>query len=324
MRLACLIALLLPSLLHAQPRADTLDFGGPVIDLHVHTGAGSAASRYYPVAPDETPDAARHRFLLADLDAHGVVLALLSGPPTHTLRWADAAPERFVASVSFPCTGGRDPNNDACFAGGGDWPDLDSLQRWAAGGRLGALGELYNVYAGVAPDDPRMAPYYALAAEHDLIVAAHADSGPPPQARTPGCCPHFEEAYASPAHYRPLLAAHPTLRLYLMHALRPDFVEEAIALMDAYPNVVVDTSPMSRVPEPAVHASLRRLVAAGHADRIVFGSDYLGAIGPSLAVIARADFLTPEQKRAIYYGNAARFLRLAPEVVARHHAAVAR
>ena len=282
---------------------------GPVIDLHLHAGPGRAESRYYTVEEGETPDAAFLRSFLADLNAHGVVRGIIGGPPEDAERFRQAAPDRLIGAVAFPCTGGLDPNLQPCFADGGDWPDLGWLRAEAEAGRIGALGELYNVYAGVPVDGPEMAPYLALAAELDLIVLAHADSGPPPEGRAPGCCPNFDGSLGDPVHWAPVLERHPTLRLVLYHAFRPQFVESAIALMDAYPDVVVETSPMTRVPAPLVHAALARYVEAGHADRVVFGSDYPGAIGESLEVIASAP-LTQEQKRAILYDNAARLLGL--------------
>ena len=39
----------------------------------------------------------------------------------------------------------------------------------------------------------------------------------------------------------------------------------------------------------------------------------------TLSQILRADFLTEEQKRDIFYNNTARFLRLSQEEIARHH-----
>jgi hypothetical protein len=39
----------------------------------------------------------------------------------------------------------------------------------------------------------------------------------------------------------------------------------------------------------------------------------------SIAVIREAPFLSAEQKRDILYNNAARFLRLSDEEIARHH-----
>ena len=42
-------------------------------------------------------------------------------------------------------------------------------------------------------------------------------------------------------------------------------------------------------------------------------------LGIAIDWIEQADFLTAEQKRDIFYNNAARFLRLTPEQIARHH-----
>lgn len=53
----------------------------------------------------------------------------------------------------------------------------------------------------------------------------------------------------------------------------------------------------------------------------MFGSDQIiwpGLIDAAVRSIEEAPFLTPEQKRDIFY-NAARFLRLSREEIARHH-----
>lgn len=291
---------------------------GPVIDVHLHAGPGNPHSRHYTVGAQETPTEAWIRTLLQQMDAHEVVLGIIGGPPAAVEQFRRAAPDRFVAGIVLPCTEGMSPNLYRCYEDGGDWPALDSLKAEVESGRVGALGELYNVYAGISPLDPRMEPYFALAAQHDLLVLAHADLGPPPQGRVPGCCPNFEGAYGNPALYAGVLARHPDLRLILYHVFRPEFVQAAIELMDAYPNVMVETSPMHAVPTPLVHAALQRFVEAGHGDRIVFGSDYLGTIGPSLEVVESAP-LSAEQKRAILYDNAARFLRLSPETIRKHY-----
>lgn len=294
----------------------------PVIDMHLHAGPGSENSNYYTLREGEMPDEARLRTLLADMEANNVVYGIVGGPPAHVERFRQAAPVPLIGSVILPCIDGHSPNFYKCYKDGSDWPDLNRLRAEVEAGRLGAVGELYNVYAGVSPLDPRMKPYIALAAKHDLVVAVHAERGPPPESpiRAAGCCPHFNENYGDPALWTDILEQYPDLRLVLYHAFRPVFVESAIALMDRYPNVVVETSPMSLAPTPWVHAGLRRYLQAGHADRVVFGSDYLGAIGESLAVIQAADFLNDDQKQAILYDNAARFLRLSKEEIARHHA----
>ncbi len=56
--------------------------------------------------------------------------------------------------------------------------------------------------------------------------------------------------------------------------------------------------------------------------RVMYGSDQM--IWPELLeltieTIESAEFLTPAQKRDILYNNAARFLQLSNEEIARHH-----
>ena len=55
----------------------------------------------------------------------------------------------------------------------------------------------------------------------------------------------------------------------------------------------------------------------------MFGSDQMvwpEKIGAAVEAIEQAPFLTGEQKRDIFYNNAARFLRLEEEEIAKHHA----
>ncbi|MGB9005296.1 MAG: amidohydrolase family protein [Candidatus Aminicenantales bacterium] len=63
----------------------------------------------------------------------------------------------------------------------------------------------------------------------------------------------------------------------------------------------------------ALDAYIRRLIEAGYGKRIMFGSDNMAwpeSIRLAVESIESADFLTPEQKRDIFYNNAARFFRL--------------
>ena len=60
----------------------------------------------------------------------------------------------------------------------------------------------------------------------------------------------------------------------------------------------------------------------GLSKRIMFGSDQMmwpETIGVAIETIETAEFLTNEEKRDIFYYNAARFLRLSEEEIARHH-----
>jgi len=49
--------------------------------------------------------------------------------------------------------------------------------------------------------------------------------------------------------------------------------------------------------------------------------DWPEAIGIAVETIEKAAFLTAEQKQDILYNNAARFLRLTPGQIAKHHVA---
>ncbi|MEP4889710.1 MAG: amidohydrolase family protein [Aliiglaciecola sp.] len=296
-----LLLIIYISPIHAAP--------SPVIDLHLHAGPSGTSSKWYSVGKDETTDGAQTRYLLETFKAHSIVKGVIGGPPSDVERIRSADPSRLIGSVAFPCSKGLDPNLFPCFENGGNWPEVDWLRTEVEAGRIGAIGELYNVYAGVAPDDPRMRPYYELAAQYDLMVLVHADVGPPPERRVAGCCEAFNGDFARPELYEPILARHPQLRLVLYHAFRPDFVQQAIALLDKYPNVMVETSPMMSVPKPLVYGALKAFIEAGHEDRIVFGSDFWGAIAGSIEVIESAPFLTDKQKHGILHDNAAKWLR---------------
>ncbi len=101
------------------------------------------------------------------------------------------------------------------------------------------------------------------------------------------------------------------------------FGDEMVALLYMYPNVSVDVSTITwLIPQSAFHDYLRRLVRAGFADRIMFGTDQFGyPVITSMAIeaIESASFLTAAERRGIFYDNAARFFRLSPAQIARHH-----
>ena len=98
-----------------------------------------------------------------------------------------------------------------------------------------------------------------------------------------------------------------------MHAGWP-YLQETIALMSVYPQVYADLGAADwLLPRPGFHAYLRGLMQAGLGKRLMFGSDHMywpEAIGMAVDAIEAAEFLTPEEKRDIFYNNAVRFLRL--------------
>ena len=87
--------------------------------------------------------------------------------------------------------------------------------------------------------------------------------------------------------------------------------------MSQYPQVYMDVSTINWIGgeagKPAFHQFLAEAIGRGFEKRIMFGSDQMGwpdAIGLAIRGVDSALFLTPEQKRDIFYGNATRFFRL--------------
>jgi hypothetical protein len=273
----------------------------PIIDVHRHTP--------WPGDDDESALAQIHGEMAAD----NVVTSVLFITGTEDVaKYSNSEGRRFLLSPMFPCphlTAGR----KWCFTDtDGVLPDLAWMERELAAGRLHGIGELVFSYAGIDPRDPVMSPYWELAARYDVPAFVHTGRGPGEgqgPRRHAGCCPDYQADFGNPALLTPILERHPGLRLSLQHA-GFDYMDETLALLRAYPNVYLDMSVLNSVgPEALYEQSLRRLVEKGFADRIMLGSDDL-PYAPIRARIDAADFLTAEQRRGIYYDNAARFLRL--------------
>jgi predicted TIM-barrel fold metal-dependent hydrolase len=110
-----------------------------------------------------------------------------------------------------------------------------------------------------------------------------------------------------------LLARHPKLRLWIMHAGYP-MIDNLLTVLQANSHVYVDVAGLIwSYPRKEIDGYIQRIVEAGFEDRLMFGTDQLvwpKLMETSIDVIDRASYLTPQQKRDILYNNAARFLRL--------------
>lgn len=200
----------------------------------------------------------------------------------------------------------------AGFGSDGVLPPIATLRKLHAEGKLAALSEITTQYAGIAPDDPRLEPYYALAEELDIPVGIHLGPGPPGTAYF--ATPAYRAAAGDPVRLEPVLIRHPRLRLYAMHAGWP-MGDAMIAMMFAHPQLYVDIGVIDYAfPESAFRAYLTRLIDAGLERRIMFGSDNMvwpDTIGVAVDRIRNAPYLTARQKQLILHDNAARFLRIA-------------
>lgn len=328
-RLAYVLApLLMPVQASAQQRL-------PIIDMHLHATDGSLrwavcvpwvtqvpawdqrrpwtdvwndAVTKPPCADPIWPpagEAAVMRETISILERRNII-GVLSGPPERVRRWREQAPGRFISALQFQL--------------GPDAMPPDSLRPLFQSGTFAVLGEITNQYAGIAPDDERMEPYWALAEELDVPVAIHIGEGILGTAYVGR--PKYRSRLSSPFLLEEMLVRHPRLRIYLMHYASP-LIEELIAMLGEYPQLYVDIGGIQWFyPRAYFYDQLRRLIDAGFGKRVMFGSDqgnWPAVIERSIAIIEEASFLSEEQKRDIFYNNAARFLRFSKDQIAKHH-----
>ena len=311
--------LLLPSAATAQQ--DTL----PIIDMHMHaktaTDFGPPPQRlcipvtlHGVVAPECTEpilspltDEAMIEQTVAILERRNIVGVLSGYPLEKVRRFQEAAPGRFIPAYQLNL--GRE-----------DCLSPDALRRLLEAGDFEVLGEITNQYSGIAPDDERMDPYWTLAEELDIPVAIHMGEAYPGAPYLDD--PKYRARLGNPLLLEEVLVRHPKLRVYVMHYGSP-LVDEMIAVMQTYPNVYIDIGGNTwPYPREYFYSQLKQFIEAGFGKRVMFGSDQMvwpRLIEISIEIIDEAPFLSEEQKRDIFYNNAARFLHVSEEEIARHH-----
>ena len=275
----------------------------PVIDMHLHAYALADGS-----APPENPVTGRpsacrttaelREASLGALAHYNIVKAVTSGPAEMAAQWRAAAPARVLVGAYV------DENNPL--------PDLATLRADVLAGRVHVLGELVLQHLGMAPDDPRLEPYYALAEELDIPVGIHTGIGPPGMPYLPGL-QGFRVTLGNPVLVEEVLVRHPRLRVYLMHGGWP-YLQETKAILSVYPQVYLDLATINWIlPRQEFHNYLHELMVAGFDKRLLFGSDQMywpEAIGMGIEGIESASFLSEQEKRDIFYNNAVRFLKI--------------
>jgi uncharacterized protein len=289
----------------------------PIIDVHLHAYPSfpppanpiwNAVPKTLALSPAASP-VDHLRATLQEMDRYNIVLGVVSGPDEAVLRtWHAAAPGRFMGGCWLQV--GATPK-----------PSVGDLRRAVQDGICKVLGELNLAYEGVSPDDSRLEPYYDLAEELGIPVGLHSSLGPP---GTPYFhAPRFRVSLGDPKLLEPVLLRHPRLKFYLMHAGHP-YLEATKAIMAVYPQVYADVGVISWVlPRKEFYRYLEALIDAGFGERLMFGSDQVfwpRAIGLAVETLEAAPFLNEQQRRDIFYNNAARFFGLTEHAIAKHHA----
>jgi len=184
-----------------------------------------------------------------------------------------------------------------------DDPDCDGVVDEALHD-LGLAGlKIHCSVQRVAPDDSRLFPVYERVIDAGRFMVLHAGTLP------------YRDAYTGVDRVRPVLARFPALRLCVAHLGAFDHAA-FLALMDAYPNLWLDTT-MALAPDA------RRYVGATpdavttdellrHQDRILFGSDFPLVPYPyeeERRWAIERELPAPVQRK-IFHDNARRFLGL--------------
>lgn len=271
----------------------------PIIDVHIHAIHALRAGEEWPwpewlpadFLPAPATDEDLRRETLDMLRRSHVVKAFVSGSTVE--EWRAAAPGLVVPAFQT-LIAGTTPEQ------------FGALRKGLSEGRWAAIGEVGSQYVGVTPNDTRFEPFLALAEELDKPMMVHLGLGAPGNR-------DFRMSLGDPLLFEDALVRHPKLRLCVCHAGWP-FLDRMIALLYYYPQVYVDMAFIDwYLPRKEFHAYLRRLVEAGYSKRIMFGTDNIywpGAIPLAIESVESAEFLTRDQKRDIFYNNAARFFRI--------------
>lgn len=282
-------------------------YKGPIIDMHIHA-FGVNEPLYGLTHPPTlrgqtfkgvTTAQEQKQQVLQKFKKYNIVKAVVTGGEL----WISDAPDRILIA-------------------GAEKP-IDSLRKQHKRGQLQVIGEMGPFYAGIKADDPSQLPYFKLAEELAIPVGFHIFPGGPNYGfhLLPEMLGGMRTYNANPLQLEDVIVKFPNLKIYIMHGGWP-YVEDVKALMYAHPNVYVDIAVINWIlPKKELYNYLTSLIDAGFGNRIMYGSDQMvwpQVIDVAIETINSANFLTLKQKEDIFYNNAAKFLGLSKEEIAKH------
>lgn len=233
--------------------------------------------------------------LVATMNRLNITIVAM-GDPQILRNWQKAAPGRVIPAIGI--SNSKDMSVLAF---------TDSL----SSGFYKVMAEVAPQYQGMSPSDTSLDAYFAAAEKLNIPVGIHMGTGGNGMANI--TAPKYRASMGNPLLLEDLLARHPKLKVWVMHAGYP-MIDNMIALMGANAYVYVDIAGMIwSYPLDEVNNYIKRLVQAGFEKRIMYGTDLM--IWPklqetSLGVIMNATYLSEDQKRDILFNNAVRFFRL--------------
>lgn len=295
----------------------------PIIDVHVHamkvnpafandlcpwflssmpgSGPGEAPPSFihtgcaHPLKAAKS-DAEFQEALLATAERLNITF-VASGDAEILHRWKKAAPDRVIPSI-----------------GVGPKMSVEAFEDSLSNGFYQVMGEIAPQYQGLSPADESLDEYFGVAEKLGIPVGIHMGTGGNGMANITS--PKYRASMGNPFLLEEVLAKHPNLKIWVMHAGYP-MIDEMIALMGANAYVYVDLAGFIwSYPLEEIHMYLRRLVQAGFGKRILYGTDLMvwpELLETSIGVIENANYLSEDQKRDIFFNNAVRFFKLDPK-----------
>ena len=285
------------------------NYKGPIIDMHIHA-FGAKNPMYGFTHPPTlrgqtfkgvTSAEEQKKEVLERFKKYNIVKAVV----TDGEMWFKDAPDRvLIAGAEKP---------------------IDSLRKQHKAGQLQVMAEMGPFYEGIKADDPSQIPYFALANELGIPVGFHIFPGGPNSGfhLMPEMLGGMRTYNANPLQLEDVIVKFPNLKIYIMHGGWP-YVEDVKALMYAHPNLYVDIAVINWIlPKKELYNYITSLIDAGFGNRIMYGSDEMvwpQVIDIGIETINSATHLTLKQKEDIFYNNAATFLGLSKEEIAKHKA----
>ncbi len=295
----------------------------PVFDIHVHAmkvnpaWSSSMCPWFLTTMPGGDPNEAPDMFMnlgcvdplqpaKSDEDMQNEVIRRIKdfnmtmvafGDPGILHKWVDAAPPgRIIPGIGISSAAEM---------------TVEAFRDSLSSGFYKVMAEVAPQYQGLSPGDPSLEPYFAVAEELNIPVGIHMGTGGNGMANITQ--PKYRASLGDPFLLEDLLARHPKMKVWVMHAGYP-MLEHMIALMGANAYVYVDISGMIwSYPLDDVHYYIKRMIQAGFGKRIMYGTDFMmwpRLFETSMGVIEHAQYLSEDQKRDILFNNAVRFLRL--------------
>lgn len=196
--------------------------------------------------------------------------------------------------------------------------DIKTFERKIQTGEINLMGEMPPLYHKYSVNHPDFAPYLELCEKYDVPVAIHLGTERM-NAQYSGL-KDARLAETTVGKLGALLKEHPSLKVHLVHSGEVyTYYHELIALMAKNENVYVSMGGVLWTHPTVREYSGEFLKLAKEEkvlDQVMFGSGqgyFPHGITFSVNFLNKFAFLTKEEKRDIFYNNAARFLDLEEE-----------